>query len=158
MLGRDGISGLACLALSLGMLLLTRGLPESPMVPVGPAFYPRVVLVLMAGLSLLLLVLDLRTARAGRPAVAKAAAAPNYRLVVITFTTFIVYIVLLPLLGFRIATFLFVGGLQALLEPPRSARRWALVLAIAIVTTVVTYLAFEQYLSVLLPRGRWTEF
>jgi len=158
MLGRDGIAGLACLALSLGMLLLTRGLPESPMVPVGPAFYPRIVLVLMAGLSLLLVVLDWRAVRRGRPAGAKAAAAPNYRLVVVTFTTFIVYVVLLPLLGFRIATFLFVGGLQALLEPPRSARRWALVLAIAIVTTVVTHLAFEQYLSVLLPRGRWTEF
>lgn len=158
MLGRDGIAGLACLALSLGMLLLTRGLPESPMVPVGPAFYPRIVLVLMAGLSLLLVVLDLRVGRAGRPAGAKAAAAPNYRLVVVTFTTFIVYVALLPLLGFRIATFLFVGGLQALLEPPRSARRWALVLTIAIVTTVVTYFAFERYLSVLLPRGRWTEF
>ncbi|HMA88051.1 MAG TPA: tripartite tricarboxylate transporter TctB family protein [Burkholderiales bacterium] len=158
MLGRDSVTGLACLALSLGMLVLTRGLPESAMVPVGPAFYPRIVLVLMAGLSLLLVALDWRTGRAGRPAGAKAAAAPNYRLVVVTFTAFIVYVVLLPLLGFRIATFLFVGGLQALLEPPRSARRWALVLVIAIVTTLVTYLAFEQYLSVLLPRGRWTEF
>jgi len=158
MLGRDGITGLACLALSLGMLVLTRGLPQSPMVPVGPAFYPRIVLVLMAGLSLLLVVLDLRAARAGRPAGAKPAVPQNYRLVVVTFTAFIVYIVLLPLLGFRIATFLFVGGLQALLEPPRSARRWALVIAIALVTTLVTYLAFEQYLSVLLPRGRWTEF
>jgi putative tricarboxylic transport membrane protein len=158
MLGREGIAGLVFLILSLGMLVLTRGLPESPMVPVGPAFYPRIVLGLMAGLSLLLVVFDWRAGRRGRPAGAKAAAAANYRLVVVTFTTFIVYIVLLPLLGFRIATFLFVGGLQALLEPPRNARRWALVLAIAFVTTVLTYFAFEQYLSVLLPRGRWTEF
>lgn len=158
MLGRDGIAGLVFLVLSLGMLVLTRGLPESPMVPVGPAFYPRIVLGLMAGLSLLLVVLDWRAGRRGRPAGAKAAAAANYRLVVVTFTTFIVYIVLLPLLGFRVATFLFVGGLQALLEPPRSARRWALVLVIALVTTAVTYYAFEHYLSVLLPRGKWTEF
>ncbi|HXZ53249.1 MAG TPA: tripartite tricarboxylate transporter TctB family protein [Burkholderiales bacterium] len=158
MLGRDGIAGLACLALSLGLLALTRGLPQSPMVPVGPAFYPRIVLVLMAGLSLLLVVLDLRAGRGGRPAGAKPAVPPNYRLVVVTFTTFIVYVVLLPLVGFRVATFLFVGGLQVLLEPPRSARRWALVLAIALATTAVTYLAFEQYLSVLLPRGRWTGY
>ena len=158
MLGRDGIAGLACLVLSLGLLVLTRGLPQSAMVPVGPAFYPRIVLVLMAGLSLLLLVLDVRAGRAGRPAGAKPAVPPNYRLVVVTFTTFIVYVVLLPLVGFRIATLLFVGGLQALLEPPRSTRRWALVLAIAVVTTAVTYFAFEHYLSVLLPRGKWTEF
>jgi hypothetical protein len=158
MLGREGIAGLVFLILSLGMLVLTRGLPESPMVPVGPAFYPRIVLGLMAGLSLLLVVFDWRAGRRGRPAGAKAAGAANYRLVVVTFATFIVYIVLLPLLGFRIATFLFVGGLQAVLEPPRSARRWALVLAIAVVTTAVTYFAFEHYLSVLLPRGRWTEF
>jgi len=158
MFGRDGIAGLACLALSLGMLLLTRGLPESPMVPVGPAFYPRIVLALMVGLSSLLVVLDWRAGRGRRPAGAKPAVPPNYRLVVVTFTTFIVYVVLLPLVGFRIATFLFVGGLQALLEPPRSARRWALVLAIAVATSWLTYLSFEQYLSVLLPRGRWTEF
>lgn len=158
MLGRDGFAGLACLALSLGLLLLTRGLPESAMVPVGPAFYPRIVLVLMAGLSLLLVVLDVRAGRGGRPAGARPAVPPNYRLVVVTFTAFIVYVVLLPLVGYRIATFLFVGGLQALLEPPRSARRWALVLTIAVVTTAVTYVAFERYLSVLLPRGRWTEF
>jgi len=158
MLGRDGVAGLACLVLSLGMLALTRGLPESAMVPVGPAFYPRIVLGLMAGLSLLLVVFDVRAGRRGRVAVAKAAVAPNYRLVVVTFTTFIVYVVLLPLLGFRIATVLFVGGLQVLLDPPRSARRWVLVLVIAVATSWITYLAFEQYLSVLLPRGTWTDF
>ena len=158
MLGRDSVAGLACLVLSLGMLALTRGLPESAMVPVGPAFYPRIVLGLMAGLSLLLVVFDVRGGRRGRVVGAKPAVAPNYRLVVVTFTTFIVYVVLLPLLGFRIATVLFVGGLQVLLDPPRSARRWVLVMVIAVATSWITYLAFEQYLSVLLPRGRWTEF
>jgi hypothetical protein len=56
-----------------------------------------------------------------------------------------------------VATFLFVGGLQAALERPRGARWWR-VLAIALVTTVATYYAFEGYLSVLLPRGRLTGF
>jgi len=48
--------------------------------------------------------------------------------------------------------------LQVLLDPPRSARRWVLVLVIAVATSWITYLAFEQYLSVLLPRGTWTDF
>jgi hypothetical protein len=157
MLGRDGVAGLVCLALSLGMLALTRGLPHSAMVPVGPAFYPRIVLLLLAGLSALLLVFDLRAGRRGRPAAGKAAPA-NYRLVVITFAAFVVYVVLLPPLGFRIATFVFVAGLQWLLEPPRRARRWVLLLVIALATSWLTHLVFEQYLSVLLPRGSWTGY
>lgn len=50
-LSRDGISGLVCLIVSLGMLALTWGLPPAVMVPIGPAFYPRVVVSTMAVLS-----------------------------------------------------------------------------------------------------------
>ena len=32
------------------------------------------------------------------------------------------------------------------------------VVAIAVGTSAVTYLVFDQYLSVLLPRGRWTNW
>ena len=45
---RDGVAGLICLALSIGMLALTRGLPQSSFVPIGPEFYPRIVLGIMA--------------------------------------------------------------------------------------------------------------
>ena len=68
------------------------------------------------------------------------------------------YVVLLPVLGFRVATLLFLIAAQALLDVPQSARRWLVVLAIAIGTTAVSYIVFERYLSVLLPRGRWTGF
>jgi hypothetical protein len=45
------------------------------------------------------------------------------------------------------------------LQPPRGARRrWMVVFAVALIATVVIYLAFESYLQVLLPRGRWTGF
>jgi len=32
------------------------------------------------------------------------------------------------------------------------------VFVVALVATIVIYLAFESYLQVLLPRGRWTGF
>lgn len=157
MLGRDGIAGLACLAVSLFGLLLTRGLPGPTMVPVGPGFYPRIVLTLMAGLSAILVVSDVLAGRGGtRVAPRKPAVPPNYRLVAATFAIFAVYVALLPPLGFPVATFLFVVVLQVLLEPPRGWRRWLLVLAVALATTLVTYLVFDRYLSVLLPRGTWT--
>ena len=81
----------------------------------------------------------------------------RYGLVLVTFAIFGVYVALLPPLGYRVATFLFVGGLQAALGRPRGARWWR-VLAVALVTTVATYYAFEGYLSVRLPRGRLTGF
>ena len=82
----------------------------------------------------------------------------HYRLVVLAFVIFALYVAMLPALGYRVATFLFVGALQVALEPPRSGARCALVLAVAFLTSAVTYFVFETYLSVLLPRGRLTAF
>ena len=160
MLGRDGIAGLICLGLSIALLVMTRGLPQSALVPIGPDFYPRIVLVIMAALSVMLIAADVWSRwRSGGTVSAPAAAAPekrNYRLVVVTFAVFAVYVLLLPFLGFRIATFLFIAALQVVLEQPRGWRRWVIVITAALATVIVTYLAFEVYLSVLLPRGRWT--
>jgi hypothetical protein len=155
-LSRDGISGLVCLIVSLGMLALTWGLPPAVMVPIGPAFYPRVVVLTMAVLSAILLVLDIRAARQRAASPPVAAEPTNYRLVLATFIEFGLYIALLPAIGFRIATVLFVAALQVTLEWPASNRRWVLVVLIAIATSWVSYIVFEDYLSVLLPRGIWS--
>ncbi len=157
---RNGIAGLICLALSIGLLALTRGLPQSSFVPVGPDFYPRIVLVIMAVLSVMLVVSDLWRQRTQSAAAAVGAeAAPvkrNYRLVGITFAVFAGYVVLLPLAGYRVATFLFMVALQSVIDPPRGARRWVVVMVSALASAAVTYVVFNDYLSVLLPRGHWT--
>ncbi len=82
----------------------------------------------------------------------------NYRLVVIAFAIVGLYVVLLPLLGFRVATVLFVGALQAALGRPQTARQWGVLAAIALGTAAMSYFIFERYLLVLLPRGAWTGF
>jgi len=109
-IGRDGIAGLVLLAICLVLLVKSFQLPSLPIVPVGPGFYPSIVLSFMAAASALLVLQDLLKRRA--PAVASAGAAPrrNYRLVVIAFAIVGAYVVLLPLLGFRVATVLFVGA------------------------------------------------
>ncbi|HEY5292321.1 MAG TPA: tripartite tricarboxylate transporter TctB family protein [Burkholderiales bacterium] len=159
-LTQNSVAGLICLALSIGMLVLTRGLPQSSFVPVGPDFYPRIVLVIMAVLSALLIVVDLWPQPAkGAEAPAVAAPAPeerNYRLVGVTYAVFTGYVILLPLVGYRVATFIFVAALQAVFESPRGVRRWALVMVSALATALITYIVFNDYLSVLLPRGHWT--
>jgi hypothetical protein len=131
-LSRDGWAGLAVLAASLFLFALTLGLKPSPLVPIGPGFYPRIV--------------------------SREKEKANYAAVVLHFGVFALYVVALPWLGFRVATFTYVAIANALLDPPRSAKGWLRVGAIALVTAAAAYVVFEYYLSVLMPRGRWTGF
>ena len=157
-IGRDGIAGLVLLAISLVLLMQSFQLPSLPIVPVGPGFYPAIVLSFMGAASALLVVQDVMKQRA--PAEAGASDAPrrNYRLVVIAFAIVGGYVAVLPLLGFRVVTVLFVAALQAALDRPKSTRQWAVLAAIALGTAAVSYFVFERYLMVLLPRGAWTGF
>lgn len=157
-IGRDGIAGLILLAISLVLLVKSFQLPSLPIVPVGPGFYPAIVLSFMAVASALLVLQDLMKRRPTTETGAGDAPRRNYRLVVIAFAIVGGYVVLLPLVGFRVATVLFVGALQAALGRPETARQWAVLAAIALGTAVVSYFVFERYLLVLLPRGAWTGF
>lgn len=162
-LTRDSAAAAVCLVLSVWLLWLARDLPQSALVPIGPAFYPRLVLGTTAVLSVLLIALDVVDARR-RAATSAEIRQPepeppkNYRLVAATFAVFGLYVALLSFLGYRIATFLFVGALQPLLDPPRTLRGWLTVLASATATSLLTFYVFEQQLQVLLPRGTWTGF
>jgi hypothetical protein len=153
---RDGIAGLAVLAASLALFALTLDLKDNPMVPLGPGFYPRLVLGLTALLSLGLVVADLL--RKDKAKAEQKKGKPNYALVALSFGVFGLYCAALPGLGFRIATFLYVVASSALLSPPRGAKGWAGVLVLGLATAFLTWLVFERELSVLLPRGRWTHW
>ena len=151
-LSKDGWTGLAVLAASLVLFGLTLGLHDNPLVPIGPGFYPRIVLGIAAVLAASLMVFSFVGKRD------EPGSGANYALVTAVFGIFFVYVGALPYLGFRIATLLFVPALQVTLEWPRERRGWIVVAATAILTTVVSYVLFERYLQVLLPRGRWTDF
>jgi putative tricarboxylic transport membrane protein len=153
-LSREGWTGLAALAASLVLFGLTLDLKTNPLVPIGPGFYPRIVHGLTADLAPALVAFDL-FGRKARPA---GQGAPNYFLVLAVFLIFGLYVGALPAVGFRLSTFGFVAMLQATLERPRTLRAWIWVALTALLTTAVTYVLFERYLQVLLPRGRWTDF
>ncbi len=152
-LGRDGWAGLAVLTASLVLFGLTLGLKGNPMVPIGPGFYPRIVLGVTALLSAWLVLSSLLS----RGKVAPVPAI-DYRMVAAMFALFGLYAGALPFLGFRVATFAYVAAVNALLDPPGSARAWARAALVGLVTSAATYVVFERYLLVLLPRGSWTGF
>ncbi len=158
-MGRDGITGLVILVGSLALYWATLSIQSNPLVPVSPAFYPRLVLGATALLGAILVARDVLARRAVRAAgVVARTARPRYGMVVLMFAIFAAYALALPYVGFRIATFAFVAVMQLALEPARGARRWIAVLVVALATTLVAYYVFEEYLQVLLPRGAWTGF
>jgi len=156
-MGRDAITGLVVLAASLVLFWGTLGLEGHPMVPVGPEFYPRILVAVMAILAASVVAVDVVAHRQGR-AKPPAAERARYGLVVMAFAIFAVYVIAMPYVGFRAATLVFLLAMQCALEPPATRRRWVAVLLVAIATTVVAHFVFEGYLKVLLPRGRWTGF
>ena len=123
------------------------------MVPIGPGFYPRIVLGITAVLALFLVVSDLKAKKTPREKEKL-----NYQLVALQFLVFGLYCGALWGLGFRVSTFLYVAAANALLDPPKGWRGWARVAVLAVLTAFLTHLIFERYLQVLLPRGRWTGF
>ncbi len=123
-----------------------------PFVPIGPAFYPRVILVLLAGLAVWLIAEDLLRRPAAAKKAGKKPAAPNYRKVLLGFTIFLGYVAGLSLIGYLAATFLFVLGFSWSIGP-RTARELPKLAMIAAGTTLATYLIFEKYLYVFLPQG-----
>ncbi len=158
-LSRDGIGGLVVFAGSLVLIWMTLGLKDNPLVPIGPGFYPRIVIGICAVLGFAMFVNDWHDQRKAGPAPAKAprdGPSLNYTLVGLMFAVFAVYAVALPFLGFRIATFAYVAATNALLAPPTEPKHWVRVAILALATAFLTHLLFENYLSVLLPRGRWT--
>jgi hypothetical protein len=151
---RDGWAGLAVLAAGLFLFGLTLGLKDNPLVPIGPGYYPRIVLGVTAALALALVLSDLFSGAPAAPEGEKL----NYRLVGAMFAVFGLYCGALPYFGFRISTLLYVAATNALLDAPRSAKGWLRVGVVALITTAIVYVVFERYLTVLLPRGRWTQF
>jgi hypothetical protein len=154
-MSRDTLAGLAVLAASLVLFALTLDLKQNPLVPIGPGFYPRIVLGFTALLAALLVVLGFLQKKAGKAAAPQVA---RYGAVLLHFALFGVYVVALPWIGFRIATFAYVAAANAFMAPPRNARQWGRAVVLGLATAFATYYIFEHYLSVLLPRGRWTDF
>jgi putative tricarboxylic transport membrane protein len=152
-LSKDGWGGLAVLAASLFLFGLTLSLKDNPLVPIGPGFYPRIVLGITAVFAFALVVADLFASKAPRQAEKL-----NYLLVLEMFAVFGLYCGALPYLGFRVSTFLYVAASNALLDWPKGWKGGARVVAVALITTLIVYYVFERYLTVLLPRGRWTDF
>ena len=109
----------------------------------GPAGLPQILLIIWAGLSLSLLI----TAWGSRKE------APLFRgrvgLVIIAAIGSFAYLVLMPILGYFLATLLFAVGLMTALD----SKRWIYILLVSSGWIIFAYFIFYKLLGVPLPLG-----
>ena len=115
------------------------------------AFFPRVIIVVLAGLSLLLFVLSFtRSGREERFVLVQGNILP----VALTVLLMAAWIVLISLLGFLVTSLLMFSLISVVLER-RKRRPLQMLLRIGVVSavTVAFYLFFDRLLLVSFPRG-----
>jgi hypothetical protein len=144
---RNLIAAIGLIALALWYGVLASGLPERgiPNTP-GPSFFPWIITASLAILATALLVQGLRAARRsdaliapGRPVVLGAVA----------LTAFVIYLALLSVLGFLIASVPFFAGLMALYGERRPV--WLVVGSVA--CPAALFVLFRHLFQIPLPRG-----
>ena len=72
--------------------------------------------------------------------------------ILLTFAAMILYIILLPILGFMLATMIYLFG-QITILAPKEKRNFLLFAIIAVVFTIIAFVAFRIGLTQMLPRG-----
>ncbi len=152
-MGRDAGIGVGLLVFC-GILYWQAGLVSiPPFIPIGPSFYPTGRpgpvggpggMADRGGYS--------QEAGDGARNKKPAGPTPNYRRVALAFFVFLGYVACLDLIGYMASTFLFVLGLSWAIGP-RNIREMPKLVAVAVGTALVTYVVFERYLYVFLPRG-----
>jgi putative tricarboxylic transport membrane protein len=153
-MSRDGWIGVGLLFICGWLYTHLDRIPANPLVPIGPGFYPWLLLLIILALALALVLQDLLARDRKKERTTITNRLQEYQPTLLSFCLFLLYVLLLPKLGFLFATILFVSSLQWLLGKP-VWRRLPGSLLIGIGTSVVTYWVFEKYLHVFLPRGAW---
>ena len=72
--------------------------------------------------------------------------------IALTFAAMILYIIILPKLGFILSTILYLYG-QITILAPKNKRNYLLFAIVAVVFTIIAFIAFRIGLSQMLPRG-----
>ena len=153
---RDLILGCFTAALSVAYLILTRQIKTRPkMVPsyANAQIIPTLLGIVLLILSVLLILQGIRKLR--QPDADGQAETMNKSglvSVTLTFVVMLVYLVLLPRLGFILSTVLYLFA-QFTVLAPKENRNYPLFAVIAVVFTAITFVAFRIGLSQLLPRG-----
>lgn len=145
------ILGIFFLCLSSGYFLLTTQLPDSKVNSLGPRFAPYIIATLVFVVALLLTVTSIRKLVKTRAETTPTADVGYWR-VLFSMTAFCCYVYSFGLLGFPVATFIYLV-VQMSIMAPKEKINLPLFCAIAFVTSGSVYYVFRYRLDVMLPPG-----
>lgn len=154
MLTKDRALALAMMLMA-GVLLVESGNipPPTSWQPYGSALFPRILLVVIAALSLLILIRSLLVGvkRPDTPRRTFPQWLAHNRTVLGLFLLFGLYAALLPLLGYVAATLGFLLAAFALLLGIDTRRKWIINLAVSGILVPLVFVIFRYGLNVWLP-------
>ncbi|MBF9059467.1 tripartite tricarboxylate transporter TctB family protein [Rhodobacterales bacterium HKCCSP123] len=150
------LSYIALLAVSLGLFLEARAMPRSRFEVLGAGAFPMLVHGCLSLLLVASIIASIRKIPVGAYGVFASAIvtwAREKRLVLFLFLCLAIYVMSMPVIGYPIATLLFLLALQITLAPKtRTAIATAVVLSL-IFSYGLNWL-FAEVFNVFLPRGR----
>ncbi len=146
----DAVSGGALLALAIAILLNVSGFPDIPGQQIGPAVFPALLALMLAGCALLMIAKGIAAARTEawvQPG--RWLASPVHRRnFLVTVGCLLFYLLASEWLGFLLCGVIILSAMFTAL-----AVRSALVLPLALIITLVIHMVFYKGLRVPLPWG-----
>ncbi|SDM07608.1 Tripartite tricarboxylate transporter TctB family protein [Franzmannia pantelleriensis] len=148
------VFNLALLGIAVMMFVHAGGLPSSAWEPIGSGSFPRLMLALLALLSVLMIIKEAAKLRhtSALPSGSVGDWVWRHRLAFGVLGLFTLYAIAMPLVGFRWATLPFVLACQVLLGA-RRPRQLAIAAAIALFMSVGLDALFRHVFTISLPRG-----
>ena len=113
---------------------------------------PTLLGILLIALAVILIVQGILHLRKEDNEPAKKMSKVDMFSIVLTFAAMILYIVILPRLGFMLSTILYLFG-QITILAPKDKRNYRLFAIVAVVFTILAFVAFRIGLTQMLPRG-----
>ncbi|WP_110686313.1 tripartite tricarboxylate transporter TctB family protein [Salinicola aestuarinus] len=142
-------------ALFAALFVQADALPSSMWEPLGSGSFPRLVLAALVVFNVLILVQSVLSLRRHDPAGGPGMIAwcLQRRLAFATLAAFTLYALLMPWLGFPLASLLFLAGVQWTLGA-RRGKRLAIALVVSVVFSLGLYWLFGEVFRISLPAGR----
>ncbi|RMC30200.1 tripartite tricarboxylate transporter TctB family protein [Paracoccus alkanivorans] len=149
------LSYVLILIAAVGLFFTAAGIPTSRFERLGAGAFPKIVfagIALVAAIAIIDALRKIPSGAYGRFTAQTVAWAKQRYLVFVTLAALAGYLILIPLLGFSIASFMFILGLELVLMPRRPATLVIAMIVAAIFSFGLNWL-FAEVFTVFLPRG-----
>ncbi len=152
---KDLILGVVLLALGIAYTVMARNVKTRPkLVPsyANAQIFPTILGILLIVLSAVLIFQGAKKFMKGEEEKGEKMSRVDLISIVLTFALMVLYIIILPVCGFMISTMIYLF-LQISILAPDGKRNYVLFAIIAVVFTILAFVAFRIGLSQILPRG-----